>query len=212
MKTHSCHVLLQRIIPAGSRGLVHNDVYEAAAELRNFFWDSCSRNLRAVVVQRLKKEIPLILCKLEKIFPPALFDVMVHLAVQLPDEALLRGPIQYGWMYPIERRLGTLKNLVRNRARPEGSIVEAYIEREVLAFCSMYTDDVDTCPNFDGPLDGDTSVFMPGVQLIGKDRVRYILEKIMNKLVWYVLNNCEEVESYVKYVYVLICRYLYYIC
>jgi hypothetical protein len=28
---------------------------------------------------------------------------MVHLAVHLPDEALLRGPVQYGWMYPIER-------------------------------------------------------------------------------------------------------------
>jgi hypothetical protein len=48
-----------------------------------------------------------ILCKLEKIFPSSFFDVMVHLCVHLPDEALLRGPVQYGWMYPIERRLGT---------------------------------------------------------------------------------------------------------
>jgi hypothetical protein len=203
MKTHSCHVLLQRIIPAGLRGLVHHDVYEAVAQLR--------RILRTVVVQRLKKDIPSILRKLEKIFPPTFFDVMVHLAIHLPDEALLRGPVQYGWMYQIEWRLGTLKNLVRNRARSEGSIAKAYIESEVLAFCSMYTDDVDIGPKFDGPLDGDTSVFMHGVQLIGKDRVQYIPEKIMDKLVWYVLNNCEEVEPYVKYVYVLLCPYVYYI-
>jgi hypothetical protein len=130
MKTHSCHVLLQRIIPAGLRGLVHHDVYEAVAQLR--------RNLRTAVVQRLKNDIPLILRKLEKIFPPTFFDVMVHLAIHLPDEALLRGPVQYGWMYQIEWRLGTLKNLVRNRARSEGSIAKAYIESEVLAFCSMY--------------------------------------------------------------------------
>ncbi|XP_066323971.1 uncharacterized protein [Miscanthus floridulus] len=98
------------IIPTGLRGLVRKDVYEAVAEIETFFRELCSRNLRIDVVKRLKQEIPLILCKLEKIFPPAFFDVMVHLAVHLPDEALLRGPIQYGWMYPIERRLGTLKN------------------------------------------------------------------------------------------------------
>ena len=110
MKTHSCHVLLQRIIPEGLRGLVRPDLYEAVAELGNFFRELCSRNLSVHVVEHLKQEIPLILCKLEKIFP-AFFDVMVHLAVHLPDEALLRGPVQYGWMYPIEWRLGTLKNL-----------------------------------------------------------------------------------------------------
>ena len=99
LKTHSCHILLQRIIPAGLRGLVRKDVYEAIAELRNFFRELCIRNLRIDVVKRLKQDIPLILWKLEKIFPPAFFDVMVHLAVHLPDEALLRGPVQYGWMY-----------------------------------------------------------------------------------------------------------------
>ena len=31
------------------------------------------------------------------------------------------------WMYPIERRLCTLKSFIRNRARPEASIAEAYI-------------------------------------------------------------------------------------
>ena len=41
-------------------------------------------------------------------------------------------------MYPIERRLGTFKGYVRNRARPEGSIAETYIAREALTFCSKY--------------------------------------------------------------------------
>ena len=99
------------MLTAGLRELVCPDLYEAVAEIGNFFRELCSRNLSVHVVQRLKHEIPLILCKLEKIFPPAFFDVMVHLAVHRPDEALLRGPVQYGWMYPIEWRLGTLKNL-----------------------------------------------------------------------------------------------------
>ena len=89
-----------------------------------------------------------------------------------------------------------MKNLVRNWARPTGSIAKAYIESEVLAFCSMCTKDDGA--EFDEPLDGDTSVFMHGIQLIGKDRVQYIDDKIFDKLVWYVLSNCEEVELYLE--------------
>jgi hypothetical protein len=204
LKTHSCHILLQRVIPAGLRGLVRKDVYEAIAELGTFFRELCSRNLRIDVVKQLKEDIPLILCKLEKIFPPAFFDVMVHLAVHLPDEALLRGPVQYDWMYPIERRLGTLKNFVSNRGRPEGSIANAYIASDTLTFCSRYMQDIDTRFNCDDNSDGemplvdDISVFKHGVTLVGSDRMQYVDDDVLNKLVWYVLNNCDEVEEYVE--------------
>jgi hypothetical protein len=98
------------------------------------------------VLQKLKTDFPIILCKIEKNFPPAFFDVMVHLAVHLPEEAILRGPVQYVWMFPVERRLCTLKHLVRKQARPEGSIVEAYVANEALTFCFRYftADDVAT--------------------------------------------------------------------
>ena len=204
LKTHSCHILLQRVIPAGLRGLVRKDVYEAITELGTFFMELCSRNRRIDVVKRLKKEISLILCKIEKIFPPAFFDVMVYLCVHLPDEALLRGPVQYGWMYPIERRLGTLKNFVRNKARPEGSIVEAYMASDTLTFCSRYVEDVDTRFNQDDdsgterPLPNDISVFKHGATLVGANRTQYIDAAVMNKLVWYVLHNAEEVEDYLE--------------
>ena len=35
-----------------------------------------------------------------------------------------------------------LKKYVRNKVRPEGSIVEAYIATESITFCSMYLDDI----------------------------------------------------------------------
>ena len=204
LKTHSCHKLLQRIIPAALRGLVRKDIYEAVAELDNFFRELCSKNLRVDVVKRLKTKIPLILCKLEKIFPLAFYDVMVHLAVHLPVEALLRGPVQYGWMYPVERQLGTLKNFVRNRARPEGSIVEAYVASDMLTFCSRYMEDVETKFNQnddsggEGEVVGDLSIFMHGVTLIGSNRIQYIEDSVLNKLICYVLNNSEEVEPYLE--------------
>ena len=40
LKTHTCHVL-QRIIPAGLRGFVPKDVYEAILELGKFFRQLC---------------------------------------------------------------------------------------------------------------------------------------------------------------------------
>ena len=55
------------------------------------------------VLERLDRDIVLILCKLEKIFPPSFFDIMVHLPIHLAHEALLAGPTQYRWMYPFER-------------------------------------------------------------------------------------------------------------
>ena len=81
LEIHSCHIPLQRIISAGLRGLVRKDIYEAVAELGNFLRELCCRNLRVDVVKRLKVEIPLIICKLERIFPPAFFEFMVNFAV-----------------------------------------------------------------------------------------------------------------------------------
>ncbi|GAA0142889.1 hypothetical protein LIER_03690 [Lithospermum erythrorhizon] len=37
-----------------------------------------------------------------KIFPHATFDVIEHLPVHLPYEALMGGPVHYRWMYPFE--------------------------------------------------------------------------------------------------------------
>ncbi|XP_066365581.1 uncharacterized protein [Miscanthus floridulus] len=107
-------------------GLVRKDVYEVVAEIRTFFRELCSRNLRIDVVKWLKQEIPLILCKLEKIFPPAFFDVMVHLAVHLPDEALLRGPVQYGWMY--------MEDIDTRFNRDDGSAGEVSLPNDISVF------------------------------------------------------------------------------
>jgi hypothetical protein len=78
---------------------------------------------------------------------------------------------------PVERRLGTLKNFVRNRARPEGSIAEAYVASDTLTFCSWYMEDVETKFNQydgsggDGEVVGDVSIFMHGVTVVGSNRI-----------------------------------------
>ncbi|KAA0059144.1 uncharacterized protein E5676_scaffold201G00310 [Cucumis melo var. makuwa] len=118
LKSHDCHVLLQRLLPIGIRPYLQLD--------------------------KMQDDIVLILCKLEKIFPPTFFDVMVHLPVHLSWKARIVGPVGYSWMYPIERSLRYLKQYVRNKARSEGSIAKAYVINESLNFCSMYLRGIET--------------------------------------------------------------------
>jgi hypothetical protein len=63
---------------------------------------------------------------------------MQHLLMHLPYEAKVGGPVQYRWMYHIERALIYLKPMVGNRARIEGSITEAFILKGVSYFSSVY--------------------------------------------------------------------------
>jgi len=66
-------------------------------------------------------------------------------------------------------------------------------------------DDIDTRFNNDDDNDGerplpiDISIFKHGVTLVGSDRRQYIDDAILNKFVWYVLNNCDEVDEYKEY-------------
>ncbi|XP_065872964.1 uncharacterized protein [Euphorbia lathyris] len=155
MKSHDCHVFLQKLLPIAIRGFLPKDVVEPLIELSAFFRDLCSKSLEISELDRLEKQIPITLCKLEKNFPPSFFDVMVHLVVHLASEAKIAGPVQYRWMYFVERDLHTKKLNVRNKAKPEGSIAEAYIAYECLTFCSRYLVGIDTIfnqnpRNFDG--------------------------------------------------------------
>jgi hypothetical protein len=151
----------------------------------------------------MKDDIPVILCKLEMIFPPAFFDVMVHLAVHLPEEAILRGPVHYGWMYPIERRLGYLKGTVRNRAKPEGSIAEAYVVDECVSYCSRYLTNIETRFNKeDRNNDGkrvtspnELSIFSTAAKGFGASKLN-LYDSEYDQMAWCVLDNCREVDKY----------------
>ncbi|XP_050211791.1 uncharacterized protein LOC126661950 [Mercurialis annua] len=147
MKSHDYHIFLQRLLPASICGSLRSEVYTALSELSSFFKELCSKTLKRSTVKKLQSDIILIICKLEMIYPPSFFVVMMHLAIHLPREVELGGPVHYRWMYFIERFLRTLKNYVRNLARPEGSIAEAYITKECLNFCSLYFHGVETIYN-----------------------------------------------------------------
>nr|AAF79675.1 F9C16.30 [Arabidopsis thaliana] len=138
MKSHGCHVFMERLLPFIFAELLDRNVHLALSGIGAFFRDLCSRTLQTSRVQILKENIVLIICNLEKILPPSFFDVMEHLLIHLPSEAELGGPVQYRWMYPFERFFKKLKGKVKNKRYAAGSIVESYINDEIAYFSEHY--------------------------------------------------------------------------
>ena len=96
LKSHDCHVLLQQLLLLAIRGVLHKNVLGAIIELCNFFKQLCSKVLSTIQLQRLENDIIVTLCKLERIFPPSLFHIMIHLLVHLVNEENIVGPaMQY---------------------------------------------------------------------------------------------------------------------
>ena len=102
MKIHDCHIFMECLIPTAFSALEPH-VLNPLIEISQYFKNLCSTTLREDDLIKMENEIPMILCKLERIFPPGFFDSMEHLAIHLAYEARLGGPVQYRWMYPFER-------------------------------------------------------------------------------------------------------------
>jgi hypothetical protein len=62
---------------------------------------------------------------------------MIHLV----DQILILGPLYLHNMFPYERFLVVLKAYVRNRAHPDGCIMEGYTTEEVIKCCTYYVKD-----------------------------------------------------------------------
>jgi hypothetical protein len=86
------------------------------------------------IMQKLEKEIPVLLCKMEKFFPPGVFNPMQYLLIHLPYEAKVDDPIQYRWMYHIERALRYLKQWLAIGQGLKG----AFMLKQVAYFSSVY--------------------------------------------------------------------------
>ncbi|KAL5568473.1 hypothetical protein UlMin_025048 [Ulmus minor] len=138
LKSHDCHTLMQQLLPVAIRGVLPKEVRNTIIRLCYFFNSICSKIIDPSKLQQLQDEVVVTLCLLEKYFPPAFFDVMVHLTVHLPREIKFCGPVWLRWMYSMERYMKILKGYVRNRHRPEGCIIECYIAEEAVEFCSEY--------------------------------------------------------------------------
>lgn len=64
--------------------------------------------------------------------PTSFFDSQVLLLVHLVKDITLLGPVPYRWMFFVMRYMKTLKDFVRQKAKPEGSMLEGYLLQEAM--------------------------------------------------------------------------------
>ncbi|XP_062085629.1 uncharacterized protein LOC133791727 [Humulus lupulus] len=141
-------------------------------------------------LDKLQHEIAYILCKLEQFFPPAFFDIMIHLTVHLVREVQFCGPVYFRWMYPFERYMKILKGYVRNRSRPEGCIIECYIVEEAIEFCSEYMSGVHRIRL--------NEVINADIQSRRGSVVCTVTQDELNEAHRLVLQNTNEIQPYIE--------------
>ena len=123
MKSHDCHVMMTHILPVALRGIMDKHIHDTLIGLCNFFNVISRKSISVKQLRRLQEEIVVILNELEMYFPPAFFDMMVHLCVHIVDDIIDLGSSFLHNMMPFERMNGIIKGFVRNMAHPDGSIV-----------------------------------------------------------------------------------------
>jgi hypothetical protein len=197
---------MERLLPVALRELIPKNEWNALTEISQFFRDLCAATLKIEDVIRLENNIAEIICKLEKILPPAFFNSMEHLPVHLPYEVRVGGPVQYRWMYPFERFLNHLKQKIGNKAFVEGSICNAYLLEEISNFCSMYYDDhIETKAKNLAVGETSASAIVSDLPELfrdhngtttGKCKTRFLDDKEYEFVHKYVLSNCEIMKPY----------------
>ena len=103
-------------------------------------------------------------------------------------------------MFPIEGRVYTFKSYVRNRARPEASIAEAYLADEALTYCSTFLYGLEPRLDQEGRYDTTAGrfIFKLDVHLLGKISRGEISSLEYEQITWYVLSNAAEVDPFVE--------------
>ncbi|GJX18329.1 hypothetical protein Tco_0219161 [Tanacetum coccineum] len=173
LKSQDCHIMMQRLFPYGLQQYLPADIAKPITELCLFFKQICSQTLMEDDMLKVQSKVVDILCNLELIYPPAFFDIMINLVIHLPLEALEGGPIPPG-----------------------------YVTEEALTFSSHYFRDVTMkfnhpdrnvdCP----PPTCQFQVFRSICKSIGLRSVIRLDHQELKKVIWYVLYNSPEIDTY----------------
>jgi hypothetical protein len=74
LKSHDYHIMMERLLPIMFCGYLKVSIWQALAELSYFYRQLCAKEINKDVMEKLEIEIPVLICKLEKIFPTGFFN------------------------------------------------------------------------------------------------------------------------------------------
>ncbi|KAH6763042.1 S-adenosylmethionine carrier 1 [Perilla frutescens var. hirtella] len=110
------------------------------------------------------------------------------------------------WLTKDAKMKVKLKQLIRNMARPEGSIAEGYIAKECMTLCSRYLKSIQTKFNMVGRTCDDTYDKSQGQISVFSQRGRALgagLNHLLSDVEWekahiYILKNCDEIQPFLE--------------
>ncbi|XP_038679076.1 uncharacterized protein LOC119980448 isoform X1 [Tripterygium wilfordii] len=94
LKSHDFHFILHYLLQLAVRRSLPTNITEPLIKLGDFFRGLCAKVIDLDEIDKLEGEIAETLCRLEMIFPPSFFDIMMHLPIHLAHEVRLGGPVQ----------------------------------------------------------------------------------------------------------------------
>jgi hypothetical protein len=86
LKSHDYHIFIERLMSVMFCGYFKSNLWKMFAKLIYFYRQICAKEVSKVIMQRLEKEIAVLVCKMETIFPLGWFNAMQHLFLHLPWE------------------------------------------------------------------------------------------------------------------------------
>jgi len=92
-----------------------------------FFHQLCAKKLSLTVIEEMERMTHVLICKLEKIFPPGFFNPMQHMILQLPYEAQMGGQCKPIGAIQLRDVKKVLRTKCENKCKIEASIAEAFI-------------------------------------------------------------------------------------
>ena len=121
-----------------------------------------------------KREIPWLMCEMKEYLPPTFFNVQEHCLIHLIEEIEMCGPIHTRSMWMVERNLKSLKDLVRQKAHPEGSLVEGYMVYQTMVYIGQFLPKLELNMNVDRILDVNSINKFEGECLLGQGIMRKV--------------------------------------
>lgn len=78
LKSHYYHILIERIMLVMFRGFCSPKLWKILAEISYFYGQICPKEISKKLMQKLDKEIVIIVCKIKREFPPRFMNYMQH--------------------------------------------------------------------------------------------------------------------------------------
>jgi hypothetical protein len=79
---------MERLLPVMFQGYFDDVMWMVLAELSYFYIQLCAKEIVAEMMQKFKNEMTVLLCKMEKNFPPGFFnlpEVKIEIPERMPD-------------------------------------------------------------------------------------------------------------------------------